>query len=182
MGQNLSECSREILAITEHLQSINRSMLDRLRPMALGHVPLAELLGQLVHERSRQHPQILFDCALGTRSYGDSIDLTIYRCIQESLTNAIRHARAKQVRVEARHDNGTAMLELTVQDDGRGMPADTPSGFGIRGMRERVEALGGHHSIASEPGRGTCIRICIPVARSPNAAAADVEGPSGVHT
>jgi two-component system sensor histidine kinase UhpB len=181
MGQNLSECSREILAITEHLQSINRSMLDRLRPMALGHVPLAELLGQLVHERSRQHPQILFDCALGTRSYGDSIDLTIYRCIQESLTNAIRHARAKQVRVEARHDSGTAMLELTVQDDGRGMPADTPSGFGIRGMRERVEALGGHHSIASEPGRGTCIRISIPVARSPNAAAADVEEPSGVH-
>jgi len=180
-GQNLSECSREILAITEHLQSINRSMLDRLRPMALGHVPLAELLGQLVHERSRQHPQILFDCALGAlpSSYGDSIDLTIYRCIQESLTNAIRHAQAKQVRVEARHDNGAAMLELTVRDDGRGMPADTPSGFGIRGMRERVEALGGHHSIASEPGRGTCIRICIPVARSPGAAA-DVEASGGV--
>jgi two-component system sensor histidine kinase UhpB len=183
MGQSLSECSREILAITEHLQSINRSMLDRLRPMALGHVPLAEILGQLIHERSRQHPQILFDCALGTlaRSYGDSIDLTIYRCIQESLTNAIRHARAKQVSVEVRHDNGAALLELTVRDNGRGMPAGTPTGFGIRGMRERVEALGGHHHIASEPGRGTCIRIFIPVAQSP-CAVADVDKSSGMQT
>ncbi len=173
LGQSLSECSREILAITEHLQSINRTMLARLRPMALGHVPLAEILGQLIDERSRQHPQVLFDCALGTlaRSYGDSIDLTIYRCIQESLTNAIRHARAKQVGVEVRHDRAAALLELTVCDNGCGMPADTPTGFGIRGMRERVEALGGHHYIASEPGRGTCIKIFIPLAEAPRAPA-----------
>lgn len=170
-GRRLAECAREILAITEHLQSINRSMLARLRPMALGHVPLEELLGQLVHERARQHPEVLFDCALGTlaRSYGDLIDLTLYRCIQESLTNAVRHARAKNVSVELRHEDGAAMLELTVRDDGRGMSADTPAGFGIRGMRERVEALGGHHAIAGAAGQGTCVRICIPVPRSKGA-------------
>jgi two-component system sensor histidine kinase UhpB len=71
------------------------------------------------------------------------------------------------------------MLELTVRDNGRGMPADTPTGFGIRGMRERVEALGGHHCIASEPGRGTCIRIRIPVTQSP-CAAGDIDRSSGV--
>jgi two-component system sensor histidine kinase UhpB len=179
-GKSLSQCAHEILAITDHLQSINRGMLERLRPMALGHVPLAELLGQLVDERSRQHPQILFDCAVSplARSYGDSIDLTVYRCIQESLTNAIRHARAKKVRVNARHDAGSGLLELTVRDDGCGMPVEAPGGFGIRGMRERVEALGGHHAIASAPGRGTCISIRIPVARA-EGAAADAEGSSG---
>jgi two-component system, NarL family, sensor histidine kinase UhpB len=181
MGESLSECSGEILSITEHLQSINRSMLDRLRPMALGHVPLTELLRDLVHARSRQHPQISFNYKAGTlaRSYGDSIDLTIYRCIQESLTNAIRHARAKQVSVELRQDDG--LLELTARDDGHGLSTDTPTGFGIRGMRERVEALGGQHQIASEPGQGTRIRIFIPVADTP-CVAAEVDKTSGVRT
>jgi len=172
-GQTLAECSREILVITEHLQSINRTMLDRLRPMALGHVPLRDILRQLVEERSRQHPQILFDCAIGTlaRTYGDSVDLTIYRCIQESLTNAVRHARANRINVEVRHDDSAASIGLIVRDDGCGMSVDTPLGFGIRGMHERVEALGGRHSIASEPGQGTCVRIFVPVAEPPGAVA-----------
>lgn len=116
VGKSLAECSREILAITEHLQSINRSMLDRLRPMALGHVPLTEILRDLIQARSRQHPQISFNYTAGqlARGYGDTVDLTIYRSIQESLTNAIRHARAKAVDVELRHDNGR--LELTVRE------------------------------------------------------------------
>jgi two-component system, NarL family, sensor histidine kinase UhpB len=181
IGKGLSECAHEILAVTEHLQAINRSMLDRLRPMALGHVPLTDILRQLVDERSRQHPQILFNYAAGklARSYADSVDLTIYRCIQESLTNAIRHAQAKHVSVEVGYDNETGLLELTVQDDGRGMSVDTPTGFGIRGMRERVEALGGRHHIASEPGRGTCSKVFIPVAESPRAVA-DVSKSHGV--
>lgn len=164
--QSLSECSCEILAITEHLQSINRSMLDRLRPMALGHVPLKEILGQLVHERARQHPQISVDFKSGAlaRSYGDSIDLTIYRCLQEGLTNVIRHAQATRAAAEVYRDTATGRLELTVRDDGRGMPSDVLEGFGIRGMRERVEGLGGRYSIASEPGRGTSVHISIPLA------------------
>ena len=84
-------------------------MLDRLRPMALGHVPLKDMLGQLVNERAREHPQIAFSLVAGDlqRSYGDSIDLTVYRCVQESVTNAIRHAAAKHVTVKLDHiDNG----------------------------------------------------------------------------
>ena len=115
-------------------------------------------------ERSRQHPQIAFDFAADAlaRSYGDSIDLTVYRCIQESLTNVIRHAEAKHVAVDIRHDNAAGLLELTVRDDGHGMPAGAPTGFGIRGMRERVEVLGGDHRVASKPGQGACVTVVIP--------------------
>ncbi len=160
--QTLLQSSREILAIIERLQSINRSMLERLRPMALSHVPLTDILAQLVHERAHQHPQIDFDFKAGplARSYGDSIDLTIYRCVQESLTNAARHAQARHVTVELCHDASAALL--TIRDDGRGIAAGTPPGFGIRGMRERVEGLGGHYRIAGDPGRGTCVHITIP--------------------
>jgi two-component system, NarL family, sensor histidine kinase UhpB len=163
---SVAERLRDILAIIEHLQAINRSMLDRLRPMALGHVPLKDMLGQLVNERAREHPQIAFSIAAGDlpRSYGDSIDLTIYRCIQESLTNAIRHAEAKHVTVTLDHLDNGASLALSVIDDGRGMSRPMPAGFGTRGMKERVQGLGGRYSVESAPGRGTTVRITIPLA------------------
>jgi len=163
---SIAERLRDILAVIEHLQAINRSMLHRLRPMALGHVPLKDMLGQLVNERAREHPQIAFSIAAGdlARSYGDSIDLTIYRCIQESLTNAIRHAGAKHVTVKLDPMENGASLRLAVVDDGRGMTQPTPAGFGTRGMKERVEGLGGRYSVESEPGRGTSVRITIPLA------------------
>jgi two-component system, NarL family, sensor histidine kinase UhpB len=164
-GDRVAERARDILAIIEHLQAINRSMLERLRPMALGHVPLEEMLDQLVRDRGRAHTQIAFTFAANDlrRSFGDSIDLTVYRCIQESLTNAIRHARAKNVGVELAYSDSERQIALVVRDDGSGMPPSAPSGFGIRGMRERVEGLGGRHVVESEAGRGTCVRVAIPV-------------------
>jgi two-component system sensor histidine kinase UhpB len=171
--QNIAERLHDILAIIEHLQTINRSMLDRLRPMALGHVPLKELLGQLVHEREREQPQIAFSLAAGDleRSYGDSIDLTIYRCVQESLTNAVRHAQPNCVSVKLDHIVAEMRLVLSVADDGRGMDAAAAPGFGTRGMRERVEGLGGSYAVESEPGGGTCVRLVIPLADARDAAA-----------
>jgi len=171
---------RDILAIIDHLQAINRSMLDRLRPMALGHVPLKEILDQLVHERSRQHSQIAFSFTAENlaRSYGDSIDLTVYRCVQESLTNAIRHAQAKRVCVSLGYIEAEERLALMVGDDGCGMKPATAAGFGMRGMQERVEGLGGRYTVESETGRGTSVRITIPLAEPVNAAE-DAAGPSG---
>jgi len=162
---------RDMLAIIEHLQSINRSMLNRLRPMALGHVPLHDILAELVRERARQLPEIEFAFSAHKlmRGYGDSVDLTVYRCVQESLTNVIRHAQAKHVGVELGeaasegNGNGERELRLTVRDDGRGIDPAAPPGFGLRGMQERVQGLGGRYKVETASGRGTCIRIVIPL-------------------
>jgi two-component system, NarL family, sensor histidine kinase UhpB len=173
--RSVNERARDMLAIIEHLQAINRSLLNRLRPMALGHVPLRDLLSELLRERTRQHPQIAFSLAADKlmHGYGDSIDLTIYRCVQESLTNAIRHGQPKQVGVELAETTEPAgidghALKLTVRDDGRGIDPTTPLGFGIRGMQERVQALGGSYMVEGTAGRGTCVRIVIPVPRQPD--------------
>jgi two-component system sensor histidine kinase UhpB len=141
--------------------------------MALGHVPLRDILFELVRERARQYPQIDFSISAQNlmRSYGDSVDLTIYRCTQESLTNAIRHAQAKHVAVELAQTmseanastNGASQLALTVRDDGRGIDPSMAPGFGLRGMQERVQALGGSCKVESASGCGTKIRIVIPL-------------------
>jgi two-component system sensor histidine kinase UhpB len=171
-GTALEGRAREMLTMIEGLQSINRGILNRLRPMALGQVPVAELLSALVGERAGQHPDvsIAFSAIDLLPSYGESIDLTLYRCVQEGLTNVFRHAEAKQACVtvahkSARHHAGddTAWLTLTVADDGRGIETGAPKGIGIQGMQERVQALGGECQFEAAPGHGTVLRIDIPV-------------------
>jgi two-component system, NarL family, sensor histidine kinase UhpB len=172
-ARKITERVRDMLAIIEQLQSINRSMLNRLRPMALGVVPLRDILGELVRDRARQHPQIDFSVSADTlmRSYGDSVDLTIYRCVQESLTNVIRHAQARHVVIEFGEAmsgvnasaNGASQLTLTVRDDGCGIDPTAAPGFGLRGMQERVQALGGSWKVDSASGCGTSVRIVIPL-------------------
>jgi two-component system sensor histidine kinase UhpB len=167
-GCAVQERARDILAIVDHLQAVNRSLLVRLRPMALGHVPLADLLADMIRERARQHPPITFPFAAGKLrpSYGEPIDLTIYRCVQEGLTNAIRHAEAANIRVdldEARGRDSAARIELAIEDDGRGIDPNTPAGFGLRGMQERVRALGGECTLGAASAGGTRLRVIIPL-------------------
>jgi two-component system, NarL family, sensor histidine kinase UhpB len=171
---DMKERVRDLNAIIDHLQTINRSMLNRLRPMSLGQLPLADVLSELVSGRAREYPQIRFTfTAEGIeRSYGDSIDLTLYRCVQESLTNAIRHAEATSVDVKiaaVQSDSAAeAAVTMVVRDNGRGIDPLAPKGLGSLGMRERVEGLGGDYAIDSERGQGTCLRVVIPLRAKEN--------------
>jgi len=171
---DMKERVRDLNAIIDHLQAINRGMLNRLRPMSLGQLPLADVLSELVSGRAREYPQIRFSFASEgiERSHGEPIDLTLYRCIQEGLTNVIRHAEATSVDVRISAMPGgsaaEAVVMLTVRDDGRGIDPLAPKGLGSLGMKERVEGLGGNYTIESERGRGTSLRVVIPLRAKEN--------------
>jgi two-component system sensor histidine kinase UhpB len=161
-----------MLTMVEKLQSINRNILNRLRPMALGQVPLSELLSALVAERAALQPNISFKLSAGglLPSYGESIDLTLYRCVQESLTNVIRHANAHQCSVAVMHNTDEnraahqpASVIVTITDDGHGIDPAVSRGSGIQGMQERAQALGGECRLESVPGQGTILRVEIPI-------------------
>jgi two-component system sensor histidine kinase UhpB len=162
--------------IIDKMQKLNRRLLSRIRPMALGHVSLAELLTALIADFERLNPELAISCAVNTiaHSYGDTIDLTVYRCVQEGLTNAERHSGASSVRIslqetptsglssDERPDSSTA-VKLTIRDNGRGIPQDAQWGFGLTGMDERVRALGGRFAIESTAQAGSSVKIIIPV-------------------
>ena len=95
------------------------------------------------------------------RPLAPAVEVVLLRAAQEALTNVRRHARASSVRVTLAF--GAATVRLTVCDDGVGHDADTPTdGFGLRGMRARVEQVAGRLAVRGEPGRGTTLDVEVP--------------------
>jgi signal transduction histidine kinase len=91
------------------------------------------------------------------------LESTVYRLVQECLTNAVRHAGASRVRIDVTERD--AFLDVAVSDDGRGFdPVARAAGFGLVGMRERVALAAGKLAIESGPG-GTTVRARLPVRR-----------------
>jgi signal transduction histidine kinase len=90
----------------------------------------------------------------------DTLGRTVYRVVQEGLTNARKHASAGSARVLLHYgDDGTVRVEVC--DDGRGV-APAGDGFGLLGLRERAERLGGRVALESAPGSGTTLRMTVP--------------------
>jgi two-component system sensor histidine kinase UhpB len=165
----------EILSITERLKLMNRALLKKLRPGPLGHLNLSGLLADLINDFRRRHPdtEIVTTMAGLAESYGEDTHLTLYRCIQEGITNAIRHGKARNITIEleergARGDAKRARrnLYLKLRDDGMGFAPSIPKGFGLMTMTERVASLGGSCVIESVPMKGTAISIDLPIQRS----------------
>ena len=149
-----AECEK-IDAQLAGLQEVNRRILGRLRPAALEEMGLPDAIEALARTWRESHPQV--DIRLSLADARVDIDetsaLTVYRIVQEALANAFRHAGAHRIEVVARRR--ADVLRIEISDDGAGLPdkASAP-GLGLRGMKERVSALGGTLAIVNSPGGG----------------------------
>ena len=101
---------------------------------------------------------VLASLPAGERA-SDAVERAAYFVVAEALANVAKHSSATRASVSVERDNGRALV--AVKDDGRG-GADPAHGSGLRGLADRVEALGGHLEVASAEGRGTTIRAEIP--------------------
>jgi signal transduction histidine kinase len=115
--------------------------------------------------------------ANGSRRLDPELESTIYRIVQEALTNVSRHAQATKAVVSVREHDG--VIRASVTDDGRGLPEASrlgprgdglEGGFGMSGMRERAELVGGELELMPAPGKGTTMRLTVPLAGRPMAA------------
>jgi signal transduction histidine kinase len=120
---------------------------------------LAAALDDLVREADGDELSVSLDFAGDERRCDPAALTALYRAAQEGITNARRHARASQVRVTARCDDESA--SLVVADDGCGFPPER-EGYGLLGMRERVQLAGGSVEVLSGPDTGTRVTVTIP--------------------
>jgi two-component system, NarL family, sensor histidine kinase UhpB len=139
-------------------------LIPRLTPLSLDTLGLAATLDNLVKDWQRRYPTIGLSLRQNfTTDLGPSVTLAIYRVVQEGLINALRHAQASQVDTVVESNGGTILV--TVTDDGVGLPADwsRPGHFGLRGLAERVEHLGGLLTVSNQTPRGVRLKAEIPL-------------------
>jgi signal transduction histidine kinase len=150
----------------DNLAEARRLVWD-LRPEALSAAPLGEALGRLAGRVAEETGLAATATVTGTpQPLSADTEVTLLRVTQEALANVTRHAGAGRVAVTLSYMDGEAALD--VRDDGAGFAPTADGhgpngGLGLRGMRERVEALGGRLAVESAPGRGTTIAVTVPV-------------------
>jgi signal transduction histidine kinase len=173
-----TEGLREVVAtavdeIAEEIRSL-RSLISELRPAALDELGLAAAI-ETLSERSASLVGLDMDTRveLGTRTPEEAatrldpeLESTIYRLVQEALSNIAKHARAERVRLRVRENDDT--IEVSIEDDGVGFDPETiDRGFGLVGMRERVSMVGGEMEIRSSPGQGATVTARLPTRPAP---------------
>lgn len=157
-----------IIELASHTYEMVRGLMQRLRPAALDALGLRDALQLLVEQWRARHPRVRcsFDAPAELPRCDEVSNITVYRLVQECLTNAAKHAQADELRVWLRTEQGAGELEIGVADDGCGMRAERyHDGLGLIGLRERVEHLRGHFELISAPGRGTRVVARLPLAQ-----------------
>lgn len=163
----VQEGARAIIGVADHVYELVRNLSRQLRPLALDELGLRDALEHCVREWQRRNPQVECDfrCDSELAGLGELANITLYRMVQECLTNVARHAGARRVCVSVERA-AAGVLRLAVNDDGCGLdPQAQRRGLGLVGLRERVEALGGRLFLDSAPGRGLRVEAALPVAR-----------------
>ncbi|PHS23323.1 MAG: sensor histidine kinase [Methylophaga sp.] len=159
------ESASAIDVVARQMMDIVHNILQRLRPTGLDELGLEAALQELVSGWNQRHREITVNCHTeGMFSdYDEVVLITIYRIIQECLTNVARHAQAKNVHIVLTQQK--QKIILSVSDDGQGFDLSIrSSGFGLAGMRERVEILAGKLEIITSPNKGASINIELPCA------------------
>lgn len=160
-----------IVEVATHIYDVVHSMIRQLRPSALDHLGLTDAITEVVTQYRRQNAELSVELNVDgdLNRFDEKINITVYRVVQECLTNVAKHAEASRVTVDVslpqRGDN-LARLEIRVSDDGKGLGPDFCEGrrFGLLGIRERVQAFGGEVVVESSPDLGTSIVAVLPVA------------------
>ena len=158
---------RHVQELLDQVDVQLRRLSHELRPTILddlGLVPAIQFLAEGVSKRTNQ--AITLHTSVTDR-LPTNVEIGLYRIVQEALTNVVKHSRARNVHIQV--DRSVGLLRCSIRDDGAGF--DVPAvlarkgdgSLGLRGIQERLDALGGRLEIQSSPGRGTSLLINVPL-------------------
>lgn len=141
-----------------------RNLAFQLRPSTLDHLGLIEALESLLSDFEKRTNIVYTFTKSRIPELDDTTTTAIYRIVQEAITNAIRHAAAQKIDISVSYND--THLQVRIKDNGKGFDTKSNkkfSGFGIVGMKERAELIGGKVVIISKPNKGTEVICTIPV-------------------
>jgi two-component system sensor histidine kinase UhpB len=179
LGQTLNAIKLDVLALPEsaaagriavnvdHVYAAAGDLVRSLRPTALDELGLPAALEACVDRWRVSHPALAVQLSMAgeLEDLGEVANLTLYRIVQEALTNCVRHARASHFYIDlTRGASPSRGVLLEMRDDGQGFDPDAiAGGSGLTGIRERVGLLGGRFELLSAAGRGVTIRVDLPL-------------------
>lgn len=167
-----------IVASCDRLFKVVQTLMRRLHPMSLDELGLRASLEDMLDAWAgrEQGIEISFNCNHNVAGCSKSINIQLFRVIQECLTNVVKHSKAGRVQIDlqvepackrqhaAEISDGGSRLHLSVSDDGIGFDRRiTPGGFGLLSIRERVESMGGTLNVITACGKGCQIRVDVPL-------------------
>lgn len=152
------EAAQTIVTVSGQMYDSMHDMVRRLRPLALDKLGLHDAIQELVGTQRARNPQTQFNLSIaGDLGCVDAdVSITAYRIVQECLTNIARHSNA--TRAEVTIQTSDHML-ITVWDNGKGFGGATADRFGLMGMRERAQGLGGEFRLSSEQGAHVHVKL-----------------------
>ena len=170
---NVYDAARAMIANIDRVYGVVTDLIRQLRPVGFDDLGVTAALEHCVDDWRSRLPRttIVLLISGDFETLDEARGLVLYRLVQEALTNIARHAHA--TRVEIRIDAGRAAdtaqcVDVAIADNGTGADLAAPRpGLGLVGMRERVSALGGSSSLASELGAGFQVKASLPIAGTP---------------
>ncbi len=166
-GPELEQVVRDAIEQTTADIENLRGLISELRPATLDEIGLAAAVEGLAERvaaatGAEVRQDVLLDSGSDEAPLDPELQTTVYRVVQEALTNVAKHAQA--TRVELKVTRNQTQLEIEIGDDGTGFDVGSESaGFGVPGMKERVELVGGDLQISSDDESGTQVRAVIPL-------------------
>ncbi len=162
------ESSQHRLSLAEIIQDVQNANLEtrrimaNLRPSILDDLGILPALSWLSRETEKSFPEtsVRFIGSVPEQEVPDALKIVLFRVVQESLANAIRHGKSSTIRIAL--ERKQSWLRLAVEDNGKGFESaarkESSGGMGLVSMQQRVESAGGIFSISSKPGEGTIVR------------------------
>jgi PAS domain S-box-containing protein len=166
---NVSSLEKFISHLVDTIKETKR-IAANLRPLTLDDLGLIATIGWYIRQFEEHYRGIciIHDISISEDEVPDALKIVIYRVLQEALSNAARHSEADTVHIRLKNDG--SRLDLEVQDDGRGFDVEkvaeregVSSGYGLQSMRERAEICNGDFFVNSELGKGTLIKVVLPL-------------------
>ncbi len=170
---DISSNAQVIVSAANQIYDGMHNIVRKLRPGALDNLGLSETLRDAVNYWQNLHPEMTINLSLegNLDKLGETLNINIYRIVQEAINNTLKHAQANviEIKLAVLADAGNteaSNIALTIRDNGVGMnmaTVDQTQHFGLLGMRERVQGFHGTFSLVSEPNQGTILYINIPL-------------------